>query len=124
MMKKPIDYSSIKSLREHGILVSGNSASRINPEENVRLNGKRIDAVLKKAMKLAEERKARLKMSPEQRLEIVKAYHHLERLLRKHLPFKRMESIRANAHLKLNESRFSFELAWDEDEDAHLETKE
>jgi len=63
-------------------------------------------------------------MSPEEKEKIVKAYRKLDSLLRKHLPFKREGSIHADVHLKLKQSRFSFEMSWDEHEDKHLTESE
>lgn len=62
-------------------------------------------------------------MTPAEKDEIVRAYKHVEALLKKHLPVKREGSIHWHVHLTLTQSRFSFEASWDEPEDKHLEEK-
>ena len=56
-MKKPIDYNSIKSLREHGIGINGNHAYRLNPEEDIARAAERIEELLKKCIEAAKKRK-------------------------------------------------------------------
>lgn len=64
-------------------------------------------------------------MDATQKKEITEAYRRLESLLIKYFPYERegsISSIRADVYVKLAQSRFTFEVSWDEHEDQHLET--
>ena len=53
-----IDLTSIKALMDIGIIVSGNSARRSNPERSISVNAKTATKVLERAEAILKKKKA------------------------------------------------------------------